>query len=177
MPFTLTIVPPAGGSTNTPLPVSPGGQVVVGLLLTPIPGFSGTVTFSCTSSAPPFITCDPVPRQVKLSLAGTQVAVVVNTFCQGAVPTNHPIKGPSPGGQGAVWELLLAAMALSSIAWAYRRRSLSFAILLLIVLGNAACKNLPKGADGATPPGLYTLHVTATANGQSVTVQQSIRVQ
>lgn len=114
---------------------------------------------------------------MKLSLAGTQVAVVVNTFCQGAVPTNHPIKGPSPGGQGAVWELLLAAMALSSIAWAYRRRSLSFAILLLIVLGNAACKNLPKGADGATPPGLYTLHVTATANGQSVTVQQSIRVQ
>jgi Abnormal spindle-like microcephaly-assoc'd, ASPM-SPD-2-Hydin/Bacterial Ig-like domain (group 2) len=177
VPFMLTIVPPAGGSSTTPLPVSPGGQVVVGLLLTPIPGFSGTVTFSCASSAPQFLTCASVPTQVKLSPAQTQVAIVVNTFCQGAMPTNDPIDGPGPGGLGAAAELLLAAMALGATVWASRRRSLSFAVLLLIVFGSAACKSLPKGPDGPTPPGLYTLHITATTNGQSVTVQQAILVQ
>jgi hypothetical protein len=68
---------------------------------------------------------------------------------------------------------------MGSFALAYRRRSrwlVSFAVLVLIALGGAACKSLPKGPSGATPPGNYTLFITATANGQSATVQQAIQV-
>jgi len=63
--------------------------------------------------------------------------------------------------------------------WAYRHRSrwaLSFAVLMLVALGSAACNSLPKGPNGATPPGNYTLFITATANGQSAQVQVPILV-
>ena len=176
VPFTLVITPPAGGTPGAPVPVSPGGQIAVGLILTPIPGFSGTVTFTCTSSAPQFITCNPDPKQVTLSPGGTQVAVVVNTFCSGELPA-VPLNGP--GVPASLAKLLLTALAMGSFALAYRRRSrwlVSFAVLVLIALGGAACNSLPKGPSGATPPGAYTLFITATANGQSATVQQPIQV-
>ena len=182
VPFVLTVVPPAGGSPNTPFPVTPGGQVAVPLLLTPIPGLpSTTVTFSCTSSAPQFLTCAPAPSKVTLSPGGTQVAVVANTYCKGDVPANSPINNPmnGPGSLLGALELLLAALTLASTMWAYRHRSrwaLSFAVLMLVALGSAACNSLPKGPNGATPPGNYTLFITATANGQSAQVQVPILV-
>ena len=123
----------------------------------------------------------PAPSKVTLSPSGTQVAVVVNTFCQGSAPVNEPVNGPGGivGGLSRALEMLLAALTLASVTWAYRRRSrwaVSFAVLMLMGLGSAACNSLPKGPNGATPPGNYTLFITATANGQSAQVQVPILV-
>jgi ABC-type glycerol-3-phosphate transport system substrate-binding protein len=48
---------------------------------------------------------------------------------------------------------------------------LTFATLLLVALGSAACSGgLAKGPNGATPAGTYTLTLTTTFNGQTQTL-------
>jgi hypothetical protein len=67
---------------------------------------------------------------------------------------------------------LLIALACGGAALCYRRRqgwALSFAALILIVLGSASCSGLPKGPNGPTQPGEVTVTVTASANGATVT--------
>ncbi|HYL68338.1 MAG TPA: Ig-like domain-containing protein, partial [Candidatus Limnocylindria bacterium] len=176
VPFVLAITPPPGGNPGAPPTVTPGGTLAIGLTLTAAPGFNGTVTFSCVSNQPQFLTCTPAPSSVTLSgNTPKQVAIVMNTFCQG----DTPMYGPGPGGFGGGLALLLAMAMLGSITWAYRTRSrwaLSFAVLMLIALGSAACSSLPSGPNGRTPAGMYQLNITATAGGASQTVVQPIQV-
>ena len=165
VPFTLTINPPPGGVFG---PVAPGGTLPVGVILTAIPGTTGTVTFGCTTSSPT-ITCSPQPSSVALSPNGPlQVAIVVNTFCKGPVTTGH---GVPPGGFGGGIGLLLLSTMLAGTAWMYRRNprwAVSFALFVLIALGGVACNSLPRNPNGVTLPGSYKLFITATFNGQTV---------
>ena len=161
-PITITVTPPVGGSFP---PVPPGGKLAIGLVLTAIPGFNGTVTFGCSTSSVT-ITCTPDPASVTFTSNGpTQVAFVVNTFCTGTTTTFVPsLGGLGFGGVG----LLLLTMALGTFTLTYRkspRWALSFALLALFALGGVACNSLPKGPNGATPPGNYTITITATVNG------------
>ena len=166
VPFTLTINPPPGGVFG---PVAPGGTLPVGVILTAIPGTTGTVTFGCTTSSPT-ITCSPKPSSVTLSPNGPlQVAIVVNTFCKGPVATGHMAP---PGGFGGGIGLLLLSTMLAGTAWMYRRNprwAVSFALFVLIALGGVACNSLPRNPNGVTLPGNYRLFITATFNGQTVT--------
>ncbi len=166
VPFTLTINPPPGGVFG---PVAPGGTLPVGVILTALPGTTGTVTFGCTTSSPT-ITCSPQPSSVALSPNGPlQVAIVVNTFCKGPVTTGHVVP---PGGFGGGIGLLLLSMMLGGTAWVYRRNprwAVSFALFVLIALGGVACNSLPRNPNGVTLPGNYQLFITATFNGQTVT--------
>ncbi len=166
VPFTLTINPPPGGVFG---PVAPGGTLPVGVILTALPGTTGTVTFGCTTSSPT-ITCSPQPSSVALSPNGPlQVAIVVNTFCKGPVTTGHMAP---PGGFGGGIGLLLLSMMLGGTAWMYRRNprwAVSFALFVLIALGGVACNSLPRNPNGVTLPGNYQLFITATFNGQTVT--------
>ena len=166
VPFTLTINTPPGGVFG---PVAPGGTLPVGVILTAIPGTTGTVTFGCTTSSPT-ITCSPQPSSVALSPNGPlQVAIVVNTFCKGPVTTGHLVP---PGGFGGGIGLLLLSMMLMGTVWMYRRNprwAMSFALFVLIALGGVACNSLPRNPNGVTLPGNYQLFVTATFNGQTVT--------
>jgi hypothetical protein len=94
------------------------------------------------------------------------VAFVVNTFCKGTTTTSVP--GPSGFEVGGGLGLALLAIALGALAWIYRkspRWALSFAVLLLFALGGMACSSPPAGPNGATPPGNYTVTITATVNG------------
>jgi hypothetical protein len=165
VPFTLTINPPPGGVFG---PVAPGGTLPVGVILTALPGTTGTVTFGCTTSSPT-ITCSPQPSSVALSPNGPlQVAIVVNTFCKGPVNTGHV----APGGLGGGLGLLLLSTMLAGTAWMYRRNprwAVSFALFVLIALGGVACNSLPRNPNGVTLPGNYQLFITATFNGQTVT--------
>jgi len=165
VPFTLTINPPPGGVFG---PVAPGGTLPVGVILTAIPGTTGTVTFGCTTSSPT-ITCSPQPSSVALSPNGPlQVAIVVNTFCKGPVNTGHVAP---PGGLGGGIGLLLLSTMLVGTAWMYRRNprwAVSFALFVLIALGGVACNSLPRNPNGVTLPGNYQLFITATFNGQTV---------
>jgi YVTN family beta-propeller protein len=166
VPFTLTINPPPGGVFG---PVAPGGTLPVGVILTAIPGTTGTVTFGCTTSSPT-ITCSPQPSSVTLSQNGPlQVAIVVNTFCKGPVTTGQVVP---PGGFGGGIGLLLLSTMLAGVVWMYRRNprwAVSFALFVLIALGGVACNSLPRNPNGVTLPGNYQLFITATFNGQTVT--------
>jgi Bacterial Ig-like domain (group 2)/Abnormal spindle-like microcephaly-assoc'd, ASPM-SPD-2-Hydin len=165
VPFTLMINPPPGGVFG---PVAPGGTLPVGVILTAVPGTTGTVTFGCTTSSPT-ITCSPQPSSVALSPNGPlQVAIVVNTFCKGPVTTGHV---SPPGGFGGGIGLLLLSTMLAGTAWMYRRNPrwvVSFALFVLIALGGMACNSLPRNPNGVTLPGNYQLFITATFNGQTV---------
>ena len=95
-PISISVTPPPGGAFP---PVPPGGRLAIGIVLTSTPGFSGTVTFSCTTSSPT-ITCAPDPASVTLTPGGpTDVAIVLNTFCTGtttaqaSVPASRRIWG------------------------------------------------------------------------------------
>jgi Bacterial Ig-like domain (group 2)/Abnormal spindle-like microcephaly-assoc'd, ASPM-SPD-2-Hydin len=165
VPFTLTINPPPGGVFG---PVAPGGTLPVGVILTAIPGTTGTVTFGCTTSSPT-ITCLPRPSSLALSPNGPlQVAIVVDTYCKGPVNTGHVAP---PGGVGGGIGLLLLSTMLAGTAWMYRRNprwAVSFALFVLIALGGVACNSLPRNPNGVTLPGNYQLFITATFNGQMV---------
>ncbi len=164
VPFTLTINPPPGGVFG---PVAPGGTLPVGVILTALPGTTGTVTFGCTTSSPT-ITCSPRPSSVALSPNGPlQVAVVVNTFCKGPTTGGNAVPGGFGGGIG----LLLLSTMLAGTVWMYRRNprwAVSFALFVLIALGGVACNSLPRNPNGVTLPGSYKLFITATFNGQTV---------
>jgi hypothetical protein len=166
VPFTLTINPPPGGVFG---PVAPGGTLPVGVILTALPGTTGTVTFGCTTSSPT-ITCSPQPSTVALSPNGPlQVAIVVNTFCKGPVTTGGQVT-PLGGFGGGIGLLLLSTM-LAGTVWMYRRNprwAVSFALFVLIALGGVACNSLPRNPNGVTLPGNYQLFITATFNGQTV---------
>ena len=165
-PITITILPPPGGTFG---PVPPGGTLPVGGVITATPGTTGTVTFTCATSSIT-ITCQPRPPSIVLTNNGpTQVAFVVNTFCTGPASSgqNVPI-----GGVGGGLGLMLLSTILAGAAWTFRRNrrwALSFAVLVLIALGGVACSSLPRGPAGVTPPGDYTLTISATFNGQTVT--------
>jgi Bacterial Ig-like domain (group 2) len=165
-PISISVTPPPGGAFP---PVPPGGRLAIGIVLTSIPGFSGTVTFSCTTSSPT-ITCAPDPASVTLTPGGpTDVAIVLNTFCTG---TTTAQVGPAPGGFGGGIALLLLSLTLGGFVWTYRqspRWALSFAVLVLMAIGGAACSSLPKGPNGATPPGNYSVTFSATVNGVTTT--------
>jgi hypothetical protein len=102
-----------------------------------------------------------------------QVAIVLNTFCQGSSPAVRTIPGPAiagkiPGRMTGGLALLLMSLLFGAGAWSYRRRqtwALSFAVLLLIAVDSAACGGLAKGPNGPTTKGPVTVTVTASANG------------
>jgi len=81
---------------------------------------------------------------------------------------------PVVGGNGGGIGLLLVGMFFGGAMWTFRRKrrvALTFATLLLVALGSAACSNsLPQGPNGATPAGTYTLSLTTTLNGQTQTL-------
>lgn len=170
VPIHITITPPPGGVFG---PVNPGGNLPVGIVLIADPGFSGTVTFGCAVTTSegvpaPSITCVPNPASVTITPGGPlQVAIVITTFCKGLLA---PL-GVSPGGFGGGLALLLLSTMFAGTVWMFRRNprwALSFAVLILIALGGVACNSLPRGADGPTPAGNYTLTISATVNGQTV---------
>ena len=164
VPITLMIPQPPGGSFG---PVNPGGSFPVGVVVTADPGFTGTITFSCVTNSPT-ITCQPDPASVTFTTNGPlQVAIVVETFCKG-VASGHLVLPPGIG--GGLTLLLLASMLAGGV-WMFRRNprwALSFALFVVIALGGTACNSLPRGANGVTPPGDYTLVISATVNGQTI---------
>ncbi len=180
-PVTITVAPGSPSTVNT----TPGGTAVFGLLLTATPGTTGTATLGCTSPSAD-ITCQIVPGTVTLTGKGTNIAIVLNTFCTAGAPLSSPqTEGPTGGIPGRL-NLLLAMLATCCVALfgiagkmkSQPRWAVSFAVLILAAVGLAACGSLPKSPGGAaTPPGNYALIVTATApNGATSTVNLNLNV-
>ena len=99
----------------------------------------------------------------------TQIAFGIQTFCQGATTTAASLPFNFRGNYG--WPLVI--LAFVGMLWTLkrnRRLALTFAMLMLMTLGSAACASLPKGPNGATPAGTYSLTLTTTVNGQTQTL-------
>ena len=167
--FTLTLAP---GSSST-VTVVPGGTAAYGILVTGTPGINQTINFTASTTSNT-ITVTVTPKSVTITGTGnTQFALVLQTFCRAAGI------GPHPRVPGGGLKLLLLAMALAAMAWVYRRRprwALSFALLMLIAVGGAACGGDP-GANGPTPPGTYPVTLTATSGQQVQTLNLTLIVQ
>ncbi len=175
-PVIITIAP---GGSNTATTV-PGGTAYYGLIITAVPGFSGTVQLGCLTSSPQ-ITCTPVPSSITLSASGTtEVAFAIQTYCQGNPVSNPGFVPVFPGGKfGGPLALLLVTFSLGGCVWTFQRKpriAVALALVLIIVLGGAACGSLPKGPNGITPAGTYTLTLTTTTNGQVVTLPAFLKL-
>ena len=161
-------VPPGGSTTATTVP---GGTAYFGLMISGAPGVKGTVQLGCVPSSV-VITCNVIPSTVTLNGGTTEIAFGIQSFCQGTTPatgTGFVV----PGGMGGGMGMLLVAMMLGGAVWVFRgkrRVALTFATLLMVALGSAACNSLPQGPNGATPPGTYNLSLTTTFNGQTQTL-------
>jgi hypothetical protein len=163
------------GSTST-VTTTPGSSAIFGLVLTALPGTTGTVQLTCTSPVAS-ITCNIVPSSVTLTGKAINVAIVVETFCKGSVPNFVPM----PGGFGTGLGLLLATMCLCGATWTFKKQprwAVSFGLLIIFAVGMTACSNVAKSPSGsATPPGSYPLTVTATApNGGTSSVNLTLVV-
>jgi hypothetical protein len=161
----VTITIPAGGSTTAS--TTPGGTAFYGLVLTGAPGVTGTVQLGCVPSSP-LITCQVVPSSVTLNGGTTEVAFGITTFCQGAT-TGGAVLPFNLGGKFG-WPLFL--LAFVGMLWTLqrnRRLAVAFAMIILITLGSSACASLPKGPNGVTPAGTYTLTLTTTINNTTQT--------
>lgn len=166
-PVTITI-PPGGSATGT---ATPGGTAFFGLQITGAPGVTGTVQLGCLPSTKT-ITCNVIPSSITLTGKPIEVAFGVQTYCQGATNTGFAPSLPGSWPAGGI-ALLLLSLGLGALAWAMqrnRRVALTFAVLMLVALGTAACGSLAKGPNGATPPGTYSLTLTTTFNGQTQTM-------
>jgi Domain of unknown function DUF11/Divergent InlB B-repeat domain/NHL repeat len=166
-PVIITI-PPGGSATGT---ATPGGTAFFGLQITGAPDVTGTVQLGCLPSTPT-ITCNVIPSSITLTGKPIEVAFGVQTFCQGATNTGFAPNVPGSWPFGGI-AMLLLSLALGGIAWVMqrnRRVALTFAVLMLVAMGTAACGGLPKGPNGATPPGTYNLTLTITFQGQTQTM-------
>jgi hypothetical protein len=163
----IITVAPGGSSTATTVS---GGTAYYGLMITGAPGVTGTVQLGCVPSSV-LITCKVIPGSVTLNGSSVEVAFAIQTFCQGATTATGFV--PPVGGIGGGMGLVLVSMMLGGAVWAFRRNrrvALTFATLLLVALGSAACNSLPSGPNGATPAGTYSLSLTTTLNGQTQTL-------
>jgi len=160
----IITVPPGGSTTATTVS---GGTAYYGLVLSGAQGVTGTVQLGCIPSSE-LITCKVIPGTVTLNGGTTEVAFAIQTFCQGTTTANG-FAVPGVGGIGRGIGLLLVTLALGGAMWVFRRNrrvAATFATMLLVALGSAACSNsLPQGPNGATPAGTYTLSLTTSLNG------------
>ncbi len=164
---------PSGGS-NTATSV-PGGTAYYGLILTPAPGFTGTVTLGCSTSSPT-VTCTAIPSTITLTAGNsTEVAFGIQTYCKGTTTNTGslPALPTLPGSTGGI-ALLFVTMSLAGASWTYRRNpraAIAFALVLIVILGGAACSGGPaKGPNGITPAGTYYITLTATTSGGTTTL-------
>jgi hypothetical protein len=165
----IVAIAPGGSSSATTVS---GGTAFYGLTISGAPGVTGTVQLGCIPSSV-LITCNVIPSSVTLTGGSTEVAFAIQTFCQGAT-TSTGFVAPAEGIGGGGLGLLLVSMVFGGAMWMFRRNrrvALTFATLLLVALGSAACSNsLPQGPNGATPAGTYSLSLTTTLNGQTQTL-------
>ncbi len=164
-PFVLSAPTPAvtlaaNAIATPPVTVTPGG------------GFSGTVTFACSTTAA-YVTCAISPATLAVSGGVAAQAEVIITVA----PTVSAARLP---GREAAWLAMLLPMGLLGLA--RRRRGWGKGLLLVALLGVMAagatgCGN--SSSAGKLPPaGMQTVTVTGsgTANGIVSTSAASIAV-
>jgi hypothetical protein len=170
------IVGAATGS-STSATVASGATATYNLVASASPGFTGTVSFSC-SGAPQYATCTVAPSSLTLAAAGTG-SFTVTVTTQITQNASMPLRSsPFLAGFG-----LLALFALpASFGKNLRSRGLRLLVCVFVagvVLNFSGCggSNAPRQSTYNTPAGTYSLSATSTANGGTVVTPLTLVVQ
>jgi hypothetical protein len=177
--FSLSVA--SGGSASAT--VTPGQTVNYELLLTPIGGFTGSVTIGC-AGVPAAAACTPSASPISVDgAAPIPFTLGVKTASAGFEPpfVKRRAQPRGPSGRIVVELVLFVLVSLALIAFRLKRPArfafgtagLSLALLLV------ACAGGPKaqGLMAATPSGMYTLTVMGTQQGTSRTLKLTLTVQ
>jgi hypothetical protein len=173
----VTIGTQQGGSTSST--VKSGAAATYGLALTGAAGFSGTVSLAC-SGAPQYATCTLNPSSLALTSGSSSTfTATVTTSQQSAAAGRTDARG-----------FVLSVIPFLALPWMRRRkiRPSLLPIVVLALLGGAIGLNgcggggsNGSGGGGATtqntPPGTYTLTVTASSGNASITQKLTLIVQ
>ena len=162
-------LPPPGGTPDLTVAASPSALTVkqgqagaVSIGITPQQGFSGTVTFAC-SSLPANTRCSFSPASLAASGASvSSVLTVATSAATGALPS-----APFPLG-GPAWFTSVFAIAVAAGGRLRRKRwsaatILGVALLLGLLLMQTACGGGGKSVTAAVSPSSPTTPASATA--------------
>lgn len=171
--FTIALAP----STFT---VKTGGTAATTITITPLNGFTGFISLSCSGLPIDYVTCNNTPANLEITSATPQTAVMnIQTTATSSTTAGWLQKPAMPGaplarGNGAYLALLPGFVGLG---WLTRkRRKLMRSTMLLLLASVALIGATGCSAQywyyhlgpifGGTPPGTYTITVTAqTSNG------------
>jgi hypothetical protein len=182
----LGLVVPAGDSGSATVNAGKTANYVLGI---GGEGFSGTATLSC-KGAPTGATCS-VPSSV--NVAGTK-ATQFNVSVSTTAPTTGTLVPqrfrPSPSWWAVVIAGILMLPLVSHNQGALRRLALSLPLGVILMIsscggGNSANRggsgggggNGGSGGNGGTPPGTYTVTVTAISGTLQESLQLKLTVQ
>jgi uncharacterized repeat protein (TIGR03803 family) len=171
-------------ATSTSQTVSRGNDANFPFFITPLGGFTGTVTLTC-AGGPANSTCTPDPASVA-SVDGVNYSLstaVVLTSGSSAAILRAP--GPSPWPPVGLWIILAGLAGTSLLARSgvkpARIRLLAPLALLITLIFTGSCGGIGGGHPGyhnpPTPTGTYTLTVSGTSGGLTHTLKLTLIVQ
>ncbi len=151
--------------------------------LTPIAGFSGSVSLSC-GGLPPGAQCLVSQNPVPLSgNSATQVALTITTAARTSLPPNPTTKLQPPSRLmgplmcAALASMIVMFMLLTMGGFKNQRAAVTLMLALSLMLFTVACNGGSQaGAPSGTPAGTYQITIAATAGSasQSTTVQLQV---
>jgi hypothetical protein len=177
--FVLAAAP--GGSTAAT--VSAGNTANYSLQVSPLNGFTGTVTFTC-AGAPLLATCTVLPTSVALdgSLPVTFQVTIATIAPSMLVFRTLPQNWPPMPNQWWVVPLLLALLLLTLRASFTpralgRRIGMVYSLALVSILFMSACGGSSSSVHmPGTPKGTYSLTVTSSSGGVNHTQNLTLTV-
>ena len=160
----------------SPSNLSAGGSATSTITVSPVSGFNGDVTFSCSSitlNGSPATTMAPVcsfsPNPVKGASGATTLKIATTAAsARSILPVEHHFS------MGFAMGLPVISMAIGLGFRNSRKRLLGFTALILLLSSLLLAASCGGGGgstggvgskSGGTPPGAYTIIVTASANG------------
>jgi sugar lactone lactonase YvrE len=194
--FQITVV--SGGPTTQN--VIPGNSATFNLQISPDATFSGTVTPACPLQLPNnTLTCAIKPTTISVT-AGQPAAFVVTIGTGGPNATatgflapllrNFP-RGPMRPLFFAVLGAMLSMLILGvlrnqshiaeTLPWdptitPIRARRAVFALALCALFAVGGCYHAPAGNPNETPPGIFTIDISATAQNASRAITLTVNV-
>jgi hypothetical protein len=180
--------------------VVPGDPGNYSLSVTPDSVFGGTVTLSCPTRLPdPTLTCTITPPQLTITPGQASPFSVKITTLSGKAPgARVPLSPPSGFGPGMI-ALLAGFLAcllafLMSDMWPRRREEAPLArgmrnstqrrrawaisaLALLSAVGAAGCYHAPKNYNPVTPPAIFKINISGTAQNASRAITLTLNVE